>query len=489
LSAASSTNVSPNDTQPDSVSASEGAVAPPMMLALALVWCREAPHRIGELLLPPPGSPGPPRVFGRGPSRVSDSQPRLLLVRDRPGSSETTEPLDSQRLSREQLMLRVRDDQVIEVTNLGQAPIRIDGKEAASGTLRVGSTLQVGSQLVLFCIERPAWMQGSWAKEALHPFGEPDGDGIVGESPAAWEIRHQIAFVAPLAGHALIVGGSGTGKELVARAIHGRSQRGRRPLVSRNAATLPDTLIDSELFGNLRGYPNPGMPERPGLIGQADGSTLFLDEIGELPEAAQAHLLRLLDGGEYQRLGDARVRKADVRVIAATNRSQSLRPEFHLRFGLRVDLPDLDARREDVPLIGRCIANQQARREPGTWARFLSDDRAHEVKFAPDFVRALVAHRYPGNVRELESLLWASVRESRAGRLETPRALAPAVGAVDAEDAASSPATDPALLDPAEIQQCLAQHGGSIESTWRALNLTSRHVLVRLIKKHGLTTR
>jgi two-component system nitrogen regulation response regulator GlnG/two-component system response regulator HydG len=478
-----------NETQPDTSSSSGGAVAPPAMLALALVWCREAPHRIGELLLPPPGSPGPRRIFGRGPSRAQDSEPRLLLVRDRPGSTETAAPLDLQRLSREHLSLQVRDNLVIEVTNLGQASIRIDGNDVASGTVRVGNTLQVGSQLLFVCIRRPGWMQARWAKGALHPFGEPDGDGFVGESPAAWEIRHQIAFVAPLTGHVLIAGGSGTGKELVARAIHDRSQRSGRPLVSRNAATLPDTLIDSELFGTMRGYPNPGMPERPGLIGQADRSTLFLDEIGELPEAAQAHLLRVLDSGEYQRLGDARVRTADVRVIAATNRPHTLRLEFHLRFGLRVDLPDLATRREDVPLIARCLANQQARREPVTWARFLSDDGAGEVRFAPEFVRALVTHRYPGNVRELEGMLWASARESEGHRLETPRALASSGRAEGAEDAAPSPATDPRLLDPARIQACLAEHGGNIESTWRALNLTSRHVLVRLIKKHGLSTR
>src|SRR5262245_23789542 len=108
------------------------------MLALALAWCREAPWRIGELLLPPPGAPAPLRIFGRGPARPADAHPRLLLTRDRPGAADATEPLDSPRLSREQLALRVRDDQVIDVTNLGQAPMRIDGDEVASGTLRVG---------------------------------------------------------------------------------------------------------------------------------------------------------------------------------------------------------------------------------------------------------------------------------------------------------------------------------------------------------------
>ena len=460
------------------------------MLAMALIWCREDPRRVGELLLPPPGSPGPIRIFGRGPGSAADAQPRLLLVRDRPGASEPTDPLDSPRLSREQLGLQVRDEDVIAVTNLGQAKMRIDGEEVAAGTLRVGSTLQVGSQLLFLCIERSAWMPARWAKAELHPFGEADADGLVGESPAAWAIRNQIGFVAPLAGHVLIVGGSGTGKELIARAIHSRSARSRRALVSRNAATLPDTLIDSELFGNMRGYPNPGMPERPGLVGQADGSTLFLDEIGELPEAAQAHLLRLLDAGEYQRLGDARARTADVRVIAATNRPQSLRPEFHVRFGLRVEAAELDARREDVPLIARSLANRQARADAATWKPFLSPQDGTEVQFSVDFVRALVAHRYAGNVRELEALLWASVRDSPGTRLEVPPALAAASAAGGAERLApETGAQDPRDLDPARVQECLDAHGGSIESAWRALNLTSRHVLVRLIKKHGLRTR
>jgi two-component system nitrogen regulation response regulator GlnG/two-component system response regulator HydG len=462
------------------------------MLALVLVWCRESPQRIGELLQPPPGSPGPFRIFGRGPSRALDSHPRLLLVRDRPGAAEATDPLDSPRLSREHLLLQVRNEQAIDVTNLGQAVMRIDGNEVASGTLRVGSTLQVGSQLLFMCVERPAWMPARWASLTSHRFGQPDNDGLVGESPQAWDIRYQIGFVAPLAGHVLIVGASGTGKELVARAVHNRSPRSRRALVSRNAATLPDTLIDSELFGNMKGYPNPGMPERAGLVGQAEGSTLFLDEIGELPEGAQAHLLRLLDAGEYQRLGDARARKADVRVIAATNRPQTLRAEFDHRFGLRVAIPDLGARREDIPLIARCLGNEAARREPTTWRRFLSPEHEGEVQFSPEFVRAMVERAYVGNVREVDTALWASVGESNGERLEPPREIAPGLKRADSleeETSRSSPAPGAPPPDPARVQECLDEHGGSIESTWRALGLTSRHVLVRLIKKHSLRTR
>ena len=122
----------------------------------------------------------------------------------------------------------------------------------------------------------------------------------------------------------MLLGETGTGKELAARAVHRFSTRADRPLVARNAATMPAGLIDAELFGNARNYPNPGMAERPGLVGQADGGFLFLDEIGELPSELQAHLLRVLDaGGEYQRLGESRVRRSDFRLLAATPSSKA----------------------------------------------------------------------------------------------------------------------------------------------------------------------
>ena len=133
--------------------------------------------------------------------------------------------------------------------------------------------------------------------------------------------------------------------------------------MSRNgSATLPAGLIDAELFGNVANYPNAGMAERPGLIGEADGSTLFLDEIGELPDALQTHLLRVLDdGGEYQRLGDARRRHADLRLIAATNRPvRQLKHDLAARLRLRVHLPGLNERPEDVPLLARFLLQRAA---------------------------------------------------------------------------------------------------------------------------------
>src|SRR5262249_14365097 len=174
----------------------------------------------------------------------------------------------------------------------------------------------------------------------------------------------------------LIHGPSGTGKELAARAVHALSRRAKRPLVARNAATLPPGLVDAELFGNVKNYPNPGTPERPGLIAQADGGTLFLDEIGELPWDLQAHLLRVLDaGGESHRLGEATARRASIRLVAATNRAPGeLKHDLLARLTLRLVMPELAARPEDIPLLVRHLLRRAAEQSPDIGRRFLSPD-------------------------------------------------------------------------------------------------------------------
>src|SRR5262249_46773968 len=148
----------------------------------------------------------------------------------------------------------------------------------------------------------------------------------------------ELGMIAPRSGHVIVFGTSGTGKELVAAALHGLSGRSGA-FVARNSVTLPEALVDAELFGNLKGYPNPGMPDRAGLVGAAHGGSLFLDEFGELPLSAQAHLLRVLDAGEYQRLGETGVRRADFRLLAATNRAESaFRQDVLARFDFRLKL-------------------------------------------------------------------------------------------------------------------------------------------------------
>jgi two-component system nitrogen regulation response regulator GlnG/two-component system response regulator HydG len=287
---------------------------------------------------------------------------------------------------------------------------------------------------------------------------------MVGESDVVWQLRRQIAMVAERPGHVLVTGATGTGKELVAQAIHARSARAALPLVSRNAATLPETLIDAELFGNARNYPNPGMADRPGLVGEADRSTLFLDEFAELPASAQAHLLRVLDAGEYQRLGETRRRVADFRLVAATNRDVSLiKHDVLARFSFQIALPDLAARREDIPLLVKYLARDIRPPGGGEWP---------EVSL--EAMRGLVSRPYPAGVRELRALLWQVLTERQP--VEPPPAAA--VG---------SDPTDP--LSPAQIQRCLDQNNGAIEQTWRALGLANRFALLRLIKRHDLEVR
>ncbi len=177
----------------------------------------------------------------------------------------------------------------------------------------------------------------------------------------------------PLSGHVLVHGASGTRKELVARAVHAISSRSTGPIVCRNAATFPEALIDAELFGNARNYPNAGMPERRGLVGEADGGTLFLDEFAELPPAMQAHLLRVLDAGEYQRLGEPRARTSSFRLVAATNRPlAAMKEDVLARLVHRIEIPGLDARMEDVPLIARHLF---ARMAAGNARAVAGDDR------------------------------------------------------------------------------------------------------------------
>jgi hypothetical protein len=150
-----------------------------------------------------------------------------------------------------------RDALLIDKVKEAKAPIRLNGREGTSFEMVAGDVLEIGGAVVLLCVPRPVTLVGSAPYDEF-PFGTADRFGIVGESPAAWELRRQIAFVAPRPDPALLLGESGTGKELVAKAIHDLSARATGPWVSANAAAIPETLFEAELFGNLENYPNPG---------------------------------------------------------------------------------------------------------------------------------------------------------------------------------------------------------------------------------------
>lgn len=456
--------------------------ATPMAKALAVAWCVDA-SRVGEVLF----VDETPHVFGRGDAEDGDGRPRARLVRQRPHETTAAAPLELPALSRAQLELRLQDGRV-HVQNLGKRPL-LDGAGETAPALVVspGDAFEIKGQVVFVCVSRERRMAPlrSLASPAF-PFGGSDVHGLVGESAAAWELREQAAFVAARAAHVLVLGDSGSGKELVAQAIHAASKRGRRPMVARNAATIPSGLADAELFGNLANYPNPGMPERKGLVGEADGSTLFLDEIGELPEELQARLLRVLDErGEYQRLGDAKPRRADIRLVGATNRPvAALKHDVAARFRLRLRVPGFQERREDILLIARHLLARVAATDAEIGERFF--DGKGEPRIAAALARRLVLHDFRTHGRELDALLWRSIATSPEDVLE----LTPDVEAELTQDT-PAPVTSrrlPVELSAEEIRAALARANGVQERAWRDLGLANRYVLKRLIAKMGIAS-
>jgi two-component system, NtrC family, response regulator AtoC len=230
---------------------------------------------------------------------------------------------------------------------------------------------------------------------------------LVGASGAMQEVLRQLRKVAPQKTTVLVTGDSGTGKELVARALHELSPRAAYPFVAVNCGAIPAELIESELFGHVKGAFTDASRAKKGLADEADGGTLFLDEIGELPLALQPKLLRFLEEEEVRPLGDVRARKVDVRVVAATGRdlrravaAGQFREDLFYRLDVvEVRLPPLRERPEDVPALAAHFLARHARLRPELADMRLSDD-------ARD---ALLAHRWPGNVRELEHALERAV--------------------------------------------------------------------------------
>lgn len=483
---------------------------PPEELALCIVGCPAEPTRLGEVaFLPPPGA-GAARLFGRGAARPDDLHPRLAFARHRPGRADPAPPFASEKLSRAQLVLTPTAEGGAHIRNVGHCPLLVRGKPVTELTLAPGDTLRLGRQVLFLLTRRPAWLHAAPGLDASFAFGDADEHGVVGESAAAWELRRRLRFVAARTGHALVLGASGTGKELAAHALHALSPRAGRKLVARNAATIPEGLADAELFGNVRNYPNPGLAERPGLIGEAHGATLFLDEFAELPPALHAHFLRVLDAGDYQRLGEARAQRSDLRLIAATNRPPSaLKPDLLARFSFFVQMPDLNQRRDDIPFLVRHLLRAIGAGDRDSVAPFLDADG--EARVSLDFLDALVRRTYTLHVRELRTLLWRSLAESQGDTLEVPQHFDDPFAPDQGDRAtitdgppdgrrpspASSPPEDgePSMTTappegkgptPQAVQEALDRHNGKLEKAWRELGLSSRHALARLMTKHGL---
>ena len=245
------------------------------------------------------------------------------------------------------------------------------------------------------------------AEQARGPTDRPAADapgrfGMIGESDAMQRVFERIERVADADVPVLIQGETGTGKELVAQAMHDRSRRARGPFVAVNCAAVPPNLLESELFGHVRGAFTDAVRDRAGHFVEADGGTLFLDEIGDMPLQMQAKLLRVLQEGEVRPVGGSKTVRVDVRVVAATHRDLAamcreggFREDLYFRLAVvEVALPPLRERGGDAALIATQLVDRLAR-DVGRPAPSLS----------PAALRALAAWRWPGNVRELENEL------------------------------------------------------------------------------------
>jgi len=238
--------------------------------------------------------------------------------------------------------------------------------------------------------------------EAYRLAAHPVKHTLTGRSPAFRQLTAEIELVAPSDLTVLITGETGVGKELVARAIHAQSSRATKILVSVNCAALPDNLVESELFGHVRGAFSGAVNDRLGKFEMAHGGTLFLDEVGELPLAAQAKLLRVLQDGQLQRVGSDREHHADIRLIAATNRdlaekvrSGEFRADLYHRLSVfPLNVPPLRARGKDVLLLAGTFIEENRRRMGLRGLRLSAAAQS-----------ALLGHAWPGNVRELEYLI------------------------------------------------------------------------------------
>ncbi|MEZ4393651.1 MAG: sigma 54-interacting transcriptional regulator [Polyangiales bacterium] len=335
---------------------------------------------------------------------------------------------------------------------------------------------------------------------------------LVGRSVAMRQIFAQLERVAASDITVLISGETGTGKELVARAIHAASKRARGPLVVQDCSALPKDLVESVLFGHERGAFTGATERRTGCFEQAQGGTVFLDEVGELDIALQPKLLRVLEGRELRRVGGSQTVPVDARIVAATNRdlramvgASTFREDLYYRLGVvTLELPPLRARREDIPLLAAAFLDRFCARNPALGPKTLSAEALARLQAAP----------WPGNARELRNAVEraASLGESAeigpddllpvaSGRLATPLTTLPhpqlgdpsaAAGARGEvrEDLATMPFKDAKLrvlesFEPAYLAALLQRHQGNITRSASAAGLTRYH-LRELCKRYGL---
>ncbi len=306
--------------------------------------------------------------------------------------------------------------------------------------------------------------------------------GIVGETDAMREVLERVVQIAPVSATVLVTGESGTGKELVARGIHGLSPRRHKAFIAVNVAALSETLLESELFGHEKGAFTGAIDSRRGLFELADGGTIFLDEIGEMPLATQTKLLRVLEQREFHRVGGEKALKVDVRIIAATNQDLrqllaigEFRRDLYFRLNvLHIELPALRERRDDIPLLVEEFVRDASERHDRTFAGI-----------SPPAMEILRDYSWPGNVRELRNLIESMVVLShmvRRSSRTTSRSRCAAGGAAPCSRSPSR-GINPQRWSPgtARVRSWSSSSGRwwTCAWTWTSSSATSRRTVAR----------
>jgi two-component system response regulator AtoC len=309
-------------------------------------------------------------------------------------------------------------------------------------------------------------------------------ENIVGRSPEMLRVYKTIARVAESRSTVLISGESGTGKELVARAIHFNSPRASRPFVAVDCSSLAETLLESELFGHVRGAFTGAVASKKGLFEEADGGTCFLDEIGDISPAMQAKLLRVLQEHEIKRVGGVETTRIDVRVVAATNKNledlvseKKFREDLFYRLNVvSVHLPPLRERSEDIPLLADHFLRKYA-----------AENQKPLFRASPESIDILIRYRWPGNVRELENVLERAATLSRSHMIlpeDLPRRLQLEPSQLSIT---SLPSRIPlSELEKLYIQKVLEETGGNKKKAADILGI-DRRTLYRMATRLGLS--
>jgi PAS domain S-box-containing protein len=308
-------------------------------------------------------------------------------------------------------------------------------------------------------------------------------DDIVSRNAEMQRVFHILPMVAESSSTILVYGASGTGKELLARAIHNHSSRRGKPFVPVNCAAIPETLLESELFGYRKGAFTDAKRDKPGRIAQAEGGTLFLDEVGDMPVALQVKFLRFLQARTYEPLGSTQSLTADVRVIAASNRDLekmvregAFREDLYFRLNvLQIALPPLRNRPEDIPLLANHFM-QRFRQATGKAIESISGEA----------MGALMAYEFPGNVRELENMIeraFILCEGSEIGLADLPSQVVNAPRRTEGPKANDTGGLG--TLEREAIRSALERHAGNRTRAAHDLGI-HRSTLLRKLKRHGL---